>query len=145
MKKKALLIKKACSLLFCSFQFIYYQFQLNCSTLIFHCNLFVGCFQGNCENSSSATEIGENITNILNFSFSSWIWILAHQTKYLHKVKNFYFSQTMFIWSSFLYKCKDDSHGPKYTIVFFILSEKKRLTTFKSSSCKKLFLQCVQY
>ena len=32
----------------------------------------------------SATKIGENTSNILNYCFSEWIYTLSHQSKCLH-------------------------------------------------------------
>ena len=35
----------------------------------------------------SATKIGENVTNILNCYFSKQIYLLTHETKYVHQEK----------------------------------------------------------
>ena len=50
---------------------------------------------------------------------------LAHQINYVHQEKWIYFLQTVFIWSSFLWKTKEDSHGSKYNTSVLICLEKR--------------------
>ena len=71
---------------------------------------------------------------------------MAHQTNYLHVEKLIYFSQTVFNWSSLLWKSREDYYRPKLFTSFFTLSETNRHTNCqKYGSCKKPFLQCLCY
>ena len=66
-------------------------------------------------------------------------------SNYFRKEKQIYFLQTVFIWSSFLWKSEEDSHRPKYTTSVFLCLKRNDSQTFKKSNCKKHFLQCVFY
>ena len=48
-------------------------------------------------------------------------------------------SHTVFIWSSLLKKCKEDTYIPKYTTNFFAPSEKKPHKPFKLAVAKRSF------
>ena len=85
----------------------------------------------------SPQKIGENSTNFLNCYFSNKILILIHQTKYLHVGNQIYFTRAVFTWSYLLYKSKEDSYRPKYTLIFLLCPNRNDSRTFKTSSCKK--------
>ena len=53
--------------------------------------------------------------------------------------------QTVFIWSSVLWKIKEDSYRPKYITCFYFCLKRNDSQTFKRSRCKKKFLRCVCY
>ena len=72
-------------------------------------------------------------------------WILVHQTKYLHTANQIYFTQTVFIWSSLPYKSTEDPTEQSSLQVFLLCLNQNYSQTFKSSSCKQNFLQCVCY
>ena len=53
--------------------------------------------------------------------------------------------ETVYIWSSLLWKTKEDSHRPKHTIVFLLCLKRNDSQASNSNNCKKLFLQCASY
>ena len=78
----------------------------------------------------STTKIGENKTNILNW--------------FCKEIKSASRKQCLFgLFVSI--KVKEDSHRPKYASSFLICPNLNDSQTFKCSSCKNFFLQCVFY
>lgn len=65
-----------------------------------------------------AAKVGWNTTSIFKFHFSWKIYPLAHQNNYLHIEKQNCFLKSVFIWSTFFWKTKEDSHRPKHTTIF---------------------------
>ena len=65
---------------------------------------------------------------------------MAHQANYLNVQKLIYFPRTVFTWSSFLWKSKEDSCRLKYITSFFALSKTINTQTVKSiAATKNLF------
>ena len=89
----------------------------------------------------SAAKTGENTTRTLNCYFSNYIDTLVHQTKYQHKKNQIYF----LFGRLFSIKAKKTYTDQSKLRVFLLCSNRNDSQTFKSSSCKNVFLQCVCY
>ena len=92
-----------------------------------------------------ATKIGENITNILNCYFQAKFtpWSIKLNT-YMYEIK--FTSHKQYLFAPLLSIKAKKTRTNQNTLQFFLLRPNwNHSQTFKSSCCKKFFLQCVCY